>query len=182
MGDMLTVTATYRDGSLAADDNAITLAQAHTPRVVAPDTDNKAPRFLDDDSEVITTVERAVEENTGSGPWPIGDPVEASDPMPAGTQSGRIGHVDVHAGRRGRSVFRHQRRAPVSCMTKADLDYETKQSYTVRVTATDPSGLSATVTVTIEVVPVNEDPVIDGEAPGGICGERQDSCGDFHRV
>ena len=50
-------------------------------------------------------------------------------------------------------------------MTKADLDYETKQSYTVTVTATDPSGLSATVTVTIEVAPLNEDPVIDGEAP-----------------
>ena len=50
-------------------------------------------------------------------------------------------------------------------MTKADLDHETKQSYTVTVTATDPGGLSAIVTVTIEVTPVNEDPVLDGEAP-----------------
>ena len=35
--------------------------------------------------------------------------------------------------------------------TKAALDYETKSSYSVTVTATDPSGASDTITVTIEV-------------------------------
>ena len=51
--------------------------------------------------------------------------------------------------------------------TKAALDYETKQSYTVTVTATDPGGLSATVTVTIEVTDVNEPPVVMRWRPGG---------------
>ena len=44
--------------------------------------------------------------------------------------------------------------------TKADLDYETKRSYTVMVTATDPGGLSATATVTITVTGVDEAPEI----------------------
>ena len=34
--------------------------------------------------------------------------------------------------------------------TKAALDYETKSSYSVTVTATDPSGASDTITVTID--------------------------------
>ena len=66
VGDELTVTATYRDGSLAAEAEAITLAQEHTA-AVAPDTDNKAPRFLDADDEVITSVERTIAENTEAG-------------------------------------------------------------------------------------------------------------------
>ena len=52
--------------------------------------------------------------------------------------------------------------------TKAALDYETKQSYTVTVTATDPSGLSATVTVTIEVTDENEAPDDHGWRAGHI--------------
>ena len=44
--------------------------------------------------------------------------------------------------------------------TKAKLDYETKKSYTVEVTATDPSNATATVTVTIKVTDVDEVPVI----------------------
>ena len=43
-------------------------------------------------------------------------------------------------------------------MTKEALDYETKASYTVDVTATDTSDESATITVTITVTDVNEAP------------------------
>ena len=45
-------------------------------------------------------------------------------------------------------------------MTKAKLDYETKDTYMVTVTATDPSGLNATINVTIKVTNVDEPPVI----------------------
>ena len=48
-------------------------------------------------------------------------------------------------------------------MTKAALDYETKPSYNVEVTATDVAGASDTVTVTITVTDVDE-PVIPGDA------------------
>ena len=49
-------------------------------------------------------------------------------------------------------------------MTKAMLNKETKDTYMVTVTATDPSGLSATVNVTIKVTNVDEDPRRSPEA------------------
>ena len=44
--------------------------------------------------------------------------------------------------------------------TKASLNREVQDTHMVTVTATDPSGLSATVNVTIEVTNVDEAPVI----------------------
>ena len=49
--------------------------------------------------------------------------------------------------------------------TKAKLDYETKKSYEVEVTATDSLGVSSTITVTINVGDVDEMPDLEGEAP-----------------
>ena len=59
------------------------------------------------------------------------------------------------------------RRRPDSCRRAPPLDYETKQSYTVDVTATAPSGVSDTITVTIQVEDVNEPPVTRGGGGGG---------------
>ena len=42
------------------------------------------------------------------------------------------------------------------------LNKEAKDTYMVTVTATDPSGLSATIKVTIKVTNMDEDPVITG--------------------
>ena len=44
------------------------------------------------------------------------------------------------------------------------LDFETKKTYTVTVTATDPSGETATIEVTINVTDVYEAPVLSGDA------------------
>ena len=52
--------------------------------------------------------------------------------------------------------------SPVTIQTTKQLNYETKSRHTVTVTATDPSGGKATVTVTIKVVGVDEEPKIDG--------------------
>ena len=49
--------------------------------------------------------------------------------------------------------------------TKADLDKETKDTYTVTVTAADSLGVSSTITVTINVTNVDEMPDLEGEAP-----------------
>ena len=46
--------------------------------------------------------------------------------------------------------------------TKAALDKEEKDTYMVMVTATDPSGLSATINVTIKVTNVAEPPELTG--------------------
>ena len=44
--------------------------------------------------------------------------------------------------------------------TKAPLDYESKASYTVTVTATDPSNAKDVITITITVTNVDETPVV----------------------
>ena len=49
--------------------------------------------------------------------------------------------------------------------TKADLDKETKDTYTVTVTAADSLGESSTITVTIKVTNADEMPDLEGEAP-----------------
>ena len=168
IGDTLVATATYRDGSLAAGDAAITLASSPTVAVVA-DTDNKAPLFPDQDSEMDgrqTDQKRTVAENTGSG-MPIGDddPVTATDVSMAvdGMETPEI--LTYTLGGADAASFSIAR-ATGQLSTKADLDYETKRSYTVMVTATDPGGISVTAAVTIEVTDVDEAPELSGEAPG----------------
>ena len=44
------------------------------------------------------------------------------------------------------------------------LDYETKSTYRVTVTATDPDNLSASINVTITVMDMNEAPEVTGDA------------------
>ena len=51
-------------------------------------------------------------------------------------------------------------RARVQLKTKVALDHETKDEYTVTVTATDPSGATDRITVTIMVTDVDEGPAI----------------------
>ena len=48
--------------------------------------------------------------------------------------------------------------------TRAELDREGQDQHFVTVTATDPGGLTDTVTVTITVEDVDETPVVSGQA------------------
>ena len=168
VGDMLVATATYRDGSLAAGDDAIMLLSSATAVVVA-DTDNKAPVFPDQDNEMDgrqTDQKRTVAENTDSGmPIGEGDPVTAMDVATANDGMTTDETLTYTLGGADAASFSIDR-GTGQLSTKADLDYETKRSYTVMVTATDPGGLSATVTVTVEVTAVDEGPELSGEAPG----------------
>ena len=168
VGGMLVATATYRDGSLAADAAAITLLSSATAAVVA-DTDNKAPVFPDQDNDMAgrqTDQKRTVAENTDSGmPIGEGDPVTAMDVATANDGMTTDETLTYTLGGADAASFSIDR-GTGQLSTKADLDYETKRSYTVMVTATDPGGLSATVTVTVEVTAVDEGPELSGEAPG----------------
>ena len=123
--------------------------------VTVTDVDeNVAPEFAED------TTTREVEENTPQG-RNIGGPVAAM----AGdddTLTYAIGGVDAGSF----IVIRTTGQIKV----REALDYETKNSYTVTVTATDESDLSDTITVTIMVTDkvglenaydVNDDGVID---------------------
>ena len=146
VGKFLQVTASYTDGhgpgktAIVVSDNKVR---------VAPET-NTAPAFAGD----ATT--RTVEENTEAG-RNIGDPVSAtdseSDPLTYSLSGTDAASFDVV-------------QASGQLLTKAPLDYESaKRSYTVIVTATDPSGESDTITVTIEVTDENEAPVVTVTAP-----------------
>ena len=103
-------------------------------------TSNQGPTF-----DMATTT-REVAENTAAG-MNIGDPVTATDPDEdtltyalSGDDAASFG-FDTSTGQ---------------LMTMAALDYETKSSYMVTVTATDPDGLTGSIAVAINVTNVDE--------------------------
>ena len=101
-------------------------------------TMNASPMF---DAETDT---REVAENTAAG-MDIGDPVTAMD-ADSDTLTYALGGTDKASFDIGPATGQ--------LMTKAALDYETKDSYEVTVTATDPEGASDMITVTITVTDV----------------------------
>ena len=105
---------------------------------------NEAPSF---DAQTAT---RTVDENTAAD-QPIDAPVEATDidandsltyGLGGGTDDASFG-IDTSNGQ---------------LKTKAALDHETKDTYSVTVTARDGGGLTGSITVTIDVGDVNEAP------------------------
>ena len=101
---------------------------------------NQAPAFTG------TLVQREVDENTPAN-TPIGEPITATDPDEGddltysltGTDASRFS-IDRSSGQ---------------LRTKLDLDYETKQQYTLQVQVTDGTA-DATITVTITVTNAEE--------------------------
>ena len=118
--------------------------------VLAKPNINQAPEFLDEEPT------RTVNENAATDA-PVGDPVAAEDPDDdpltyalSGADAGSFG-IDDSTGQ-------------ISVPAETSLDFVTKSSYAVTVTATDPSDESDSVDVTITVMDVNEPPdVTEGE-------------------
>ena len=108
----------------------------------APAT-NAAPEFPSSENGT-----RTVAENTGAGEN-VGAPVTATDAN-SDTLTYKLSGVDAPSFSIVDSNGQIQ--------TKALLDHEAKGTYTVTVTATDPSDKSDDVTVTITVTDVNESP------------------------
>ena len=90
---------------------------------------------------------REVPENTAAGES-IGAPVAATDPDTGDTLTYTLGVDDAASFDIDESTGQLQ--------TKAPLDHETKDSYTVTVTATDPENAFDTIDVTITVTNVEE--------------------------
>ena len=154
IGASLTVTATYTDG-MGDDENTAT---GESSQSVLADTRNKVPVFPDQDMETEgpqTDQERTVPENTPSG-MPIGLLVAATDTEDTA--------LDYTLGGTDAASFSIVRTSG-QLQTKAKLDYETKETYEVEVTAADSLGVSTTITVTINVGKVDEMPDLEGEAP-----------------
>ena len=155
VGDTLVAVALYTDGSPneAAPNEAAPkdFAMMVTAQPVLADTRNKAPVFPDLDDEMEgdqTDQKRSVMENTASN-MPIGPndedgPVTATDSIINPLDGVATPEILTYTlgGPDADSFSIDRTNARLS--TKADLDYETKDTYTVTVTATDPSGVTAT--------------------------------------
>ena len=142
VGNFLQATATYTDPQ--GSGKTATGVSANAVQV-GPQT-NSAPEFSAD------TAVRAVPENTAAG-RSIGAPLTATDPdndtltySLGGTDAGSFGIVPETG----------------QLQTKLLLNSEVKNTYTVVVTATDPSGEFDTITVTINVTNVDEAPAVSG--------------------
>ncbi|MXX27471.1 MAG: cadherin repeat domain-containing protein, partial [Caldilineaceae bacterium SB0668_bin_21] len=137
--DSYTVTVTVSDGRLE-DSIVVTVSVRNV---------NEAPVFVDGENTI-----RHVAENTAAG-VNFGPRVSATDPDANATLTYSL------SGRNADAFAINSRTGQLQ--TKAALNYETKDSYTVTVIVSDGS-LTNEITVTINVKNVNEAPVFaDGE-------------------
>ena len=135
VGKYLQATVSYSDN---AGSNTHTLTE-QTTRPVRGGA-NRPPEFSS------ATASETVDENTASGE-DIGSPFTATDPD-NDTLTYSLG--GTHRGSFSLDSSTAQ------LQTRSALDYEARNSYTVVVTARDPSNASASITVTITVADVDE--------------------------
>ena len=175
VGDTLWARASYTDGNANTGD-AKDVASEDAENIVLVDTRNKAPVFPDQDDEMEgsqTAQERMIAENTAAA-MDIGDPVAATDEdTVAETElTYALGGPDAASFDIVRDTGQLQ--------TKAELDREAKDTYTVTVTAADSLSESSTITVTIEVTNVDGDAGLGRRGAGGVRGERHGRRGDLY--
>ena len=174
IGYFLRVVVTYRDAQSVADDpdtqDDESLAGNRTigsltdpqddPPVHSPTSANavrKAPET--NDPPEFAAEAREIDENSPAE-TNVGDPVRATDgdedvltySLSGGAD---MGSFDINSGT-----------GQITVGEGTDLDYEEgKRSYTVVVKAEDPFAASATVTVIITVLDVDEAPTLEGDQP-----------------
>ena len=177
--------ATQNDPFTPEDDSLVMATGTSKYVVKEEDTNNKAPVFPDQDEDtpgdqsdratrhVHETTERDSEMNPdGNRFGEVGEPVTASLDQDGDTS--RMGDILTYSlGGSDAALF------TIDTLTDLDdtqpgtyereigqirvgegtvLDFETKNTYTVNVIATDPSGASDTIIVTINIVNVDEEP------------------------
>ena len=157
-GKFLTAVATYTDGS--GDDEGVAAGpEADDNKAVLADTRNKAPVFPDQDMEMEgrqTDQNRSVAENTDS----------ATALTPAVAATDEDDNLTYSLGGADAASFSIARNTGM-LSTKASLDKEAKDTYTVTVTAEDSLNVRTTITVTIMVTDMDEMPDLEGDAPAG---------------
>ena len=165
-GNCLRATASYTDAQGSGKSAMVTLAQP------IQKVRNLAPMFTDEDDDTlgIQINPRAVSENSAAA-TPVTDPkatdataaapVVATDTADADTTDDTSIFYSL-SGADAASFDIDSGTGQISVGANTKLDYEDKKTYTVRVTARDPEGLSSYVDVTINVTPVDEGPEISG--------------------
>ena len=141
--DSYSVTVSVSDGNEGTDSIAVTIN-------VNDVDENTAPSFSSD------TATRSIAENTGAG-VNIGDAVSATDPDTDDTLEYSLGGTDAASFDIGSTNGQLR--------TKAALDYETKNSYSVTVSVSDGNEGTDSIAVTINVTDVNEAPAFTDTSP-----------------
>ena len=177
VNDPVVAVALYTDGSPnEADAPTKDFAMMVTANNVLADTRNKAPVFPDRDDVMDgrqTAQERMIAENTAAAAN-IGGPVVATDSITANDGMAVDETLTYSLGGPDAASFTIHR-GTAQLNTKVELDKETKDTYVVMVTATDPSGETATVMVTIKVTNVDEAPEIMRAPDANVAPEFADS-------
>ena len=191
----LRVTVTYMDGSGVDDPDTFDVDESQDDPIIfyfgtAPDFDdrpvlmdeyeNTPPAFKNADGEVLETAIRKVPENSTEG-TDVGKPVQATDlgenrSEQTLTYTLEEGNADLFTIENDNPSTRSVNEGgQIKVGADANLDrtdtsgndgIEDDLSYTFMVRATDPSGTSTTIAVTVEVTNVNEGPTIsDTDGP-----------------
>ena len=134
----LRATASYTDGEDSDKSAQVVSANRVQPAPVAP---NDPPTFVESPS-----TSRDVDENTSPG-RDIGEPVTATDPEdnPLTYSLDTVGAASFDINKDTGQL-----------RTKADLDHEATDNYSVTVTATDTAGATGTISVRIDVNNLDE--------------------------
>ena len=156
----LRTTARYTDAHGSGKSKSVVSAN----RVQRADTGNLPPVFGDQDDDTVgvqnARTTRSVEENTAAG-GDVDDAVVADPDLDGHTDDADHDPeiLTYSLGGDDASSFEIDRGTGHITVGKGTvLDYETKSTYTVTVTATDPSSESASIIVTIRVTAVDEAP------------------------
>ena len=168
----LRVEATYKDNASVDDpetqdmDESIhSTSTSSANDVQAMDDMNETPQFTDQDTSTPgkQTIREVPEDGEatpiGSGNGNVGDTVTATDEQVGGLNRDvltyTLGGPDAGSFDIGEDT------GQITVAAGVDLDYEApKNTYTVVVTATDPSLATDEITVTIEVMDIDESPVV----------------------
>ena len=129
------VTVSVSDGNGGSDSIAVTINITNV---------NEAPAFTDS-----SPASRSIAENTATD-QNIGSAVSATDPDSGDSLTYGLGGTDAASFSIDSSSGQLK--------TKAALDHETKNAYTVIVSVSDSDSLSASITVNISITDVNEAP------------------------
>ena len=147
-----------------------TMAMGVSANAVVPNNDNVAPEFREGGAKPVMQATRNIDENSVSdsleepNPGNVGDAVEATDANGSGDiLTYTLGGPDKDAFDIGQAT------GQITVAEDTKLDYESnKKTYMVTVTATDPSGATGSIDVTINVDDVDEDPEFTAPSEGDV--------------
>ena len=186
----LQVTATYDDKLTAEGEDRTKTEKAASP-VLPTRSANRSPVFADQDPDTKgvqnSSATRNVDENVPSGTT-VGDALVATDPDDE-TMYGSDGRVVDSGGvelndnptysLHGTDVafFKVDQEGQIT--VKGKLDYEAKSTHNVVVRATDGSGATKNIPVTITVNDVNDKPKVSGPAEVTLEENSADAVGTY---